>query len=388
MGGFQMKLQTFQWVKEKGWSVDNFPDLDSEDTLVIIFGAPNFINDQETIKQLRQHYSHSKIVGCSTAGEIYGSLISDNSLSVSVIKFEKTKLKIFSADIDDAKESKKVGKLLADKLNQSDLKAVFVLSEGININGSELVSGLNTLDTNKVTITGGLAGDGDQFKKTWCIIDGEIKSNKVVAVGFYGDSIHIGHGSKGGWDIFGIERRITRAQDNILYELDGKPALQLYKEYLGDKASALPASGLLFPLAIRKEEEGSPQIVRTILGVDEKESSLIFAGDMPIGYLAQLMRANFDRLITGAIEAGKLALKSDNFQNEEQPMLVISISCVGRRLLLGERTEEETESVLEIFPKNSQQIGFYSYGELSPYVKGSCNLHNQTMTLTTIREEV
>lgn len=381
-----MKLSTFQFTEKKGWSIKNFPSLDSENTLVIIFAAPNFIKHPEPIEELIKHYPHSKILGCSTAGEIYGAFISDNSLSVAVIQFEKTKIKLFSAAINNAEESKKVGTDIAKHLEADDLKAIFVLSEGLNINGSELVAGLNNVDTEKVVITGGLAGDGAQFKKTWAIVNGKIETNVISAVGFYGKYIKIGHGSKGGWDIFGLERKITRAKNNILYELDGKPALQLYKEYLGEKASGLPSTGLLFPLAIRKNQE-SPQIVRTILGVDEKESALIFAGDMPVGYLAQLMRANFDRLISGATEAGKMTL---NFHQKEknEPILLIAISCVGRRLLLGERSEEETEAVLEIFPEQTQQIGFYSYGELSPQTAGNCNLHNQTMTLTTICEEV
>lgn len=381
-----MKLNTFQYTEQKGWSIESFPELDSEDTLVIIFAAPDFINHPAPIDEVIKHYPHSKILGCSTAGEIYGAYISDNSISVAVVKFEKTKIKIFSEIIKNSEESKKVGMDIANHLNDADLKAIFVLSEGLNINGSELASGLNKIDTEKVIITGGLAGDGSKFKKTWSIINGKIETNIISAVGFYGDHIKIGHGSKGGWDIFGLERKITRAKNNILYELDGKPALQLYKEYLGEKASGLPSTGLLFPLAIRKNEN-SPQIVRTILGVDEKKSALIFAGDMNVGYLAQLMRANFDRLITGATEAGKNALNFHKKENKE-PILLIAISCVGRRLLLGERSEEETEAVLEIFPKQTQQIGFYSYGELSPHTAGNCNLHNQTMTLTTICEEV
>jgi len=305
-----------------------------------------------------------------------------------VMKFEKTKIKLVSVEIDNSSNSKKVGADIAKQLKQDDLRSIFVLSEGLNINGSELVSGLNSIDDENVIITGGLAGDGDKFKKTWSFIDGKIKPNIISAVGFYGSNIRIGHGSRGGWDIFGIERRITRSKDNILYELDGKPALQLYKEYLGEKASGLPATGLLFPLAIRKNVN-SPQVVRTILGMDEKENSLTFAGDMPIGYLAQLMRANFDRLIAGATEAGQLALKSDADSNQtNNASLLIAISCVGRRLLLGERAEEETESVLEIFSPQTRQIGFYSYGELSPHIQGTCDLHNQTMTLTTISEEV
>lgn len=160
--------------------------------------------------------------------------------------------------------------------------------------------------------------------------------------------------------------------------------MKLYKEYLGDRTKDLPGSAMLFPLAIRKDQNDTRQLVRTILGIDEKEQSLIFAGDMPTGYLAQLMRANFDRLITRASEAGKLA--AANFI-PSQPILAIAISCVGRRLVLGERTEEEIESTLHSLPADTIQVGFYSYGELSPYTGYSCDLHNQTMTITTLYEE-
>jgi len=391
-GGTLMKLETFQYTshgKHKGWSIDQFPELDSENTLIIIFSSPDFINDPTPIQELAKHYPSSQIIGCSSAGEIAGTHISDHSLSVAIAKFEKTPIKIASIQINSTEGSFKTGQQIATMLNQDDLRGIFVLSDGLKINGSELVKGLNTINKSNVVITGGLAGDGSEFKQTWTIYNGKIITDTIVGVGFYGDYIQLGHGSCGGWDIFGPERRITRSKNNVLYELDGKPALALYKEYLGEKASGLPATGLLFPLAIRKSTGDPHQLVRTILGVDEKAGSLIFAGDMPEGYLAQLMRANFDRLIAGATEAGKLTFKKHvGLEQNNSPLLLIAISCVGRRLLLGERTEEETESVLELFPEGTQQIGFYSYGELSPYNEGTCDLHNQTMTLTSITEEV
>lgn len=383
-----MKLETFQYLRKKGWSIKKFPNLDSEQTLILIFAAPSFINDPAPIEELSKAYPQSKMIGCSSAGEILGPNISDNSLSVAVIRFEKTPIKITKMQIQNASQSYQAGEAIAKQLDSKDLQSIFVLSEGLNVNGTELVNGLNKTKE-QVIITGGLAGDGDRFKKTWAIYNGKIFQNHIVAVGFYSNFIHIGYGSRGGWDIFGPERRVTRSKNNILYELDNRPVLAVYKEYLGEKASGLPATGLFYPLAIRKDEADTNHLVRTILGIDEKEQALIFAGDIPTGYLAQLMRANFDRLINGANEAGELANSSlfgNNNTARSGPVLSIAISCVGRRLLLGERTEEETESILEALPPNTQQIGFYSYGELSPHTTGTCDLHNQTMTLTTICE--
>ena len=258
-----------------------------------------------------------------------------------------------------------------------------MFSDGLQVNGSELARGLNDHIAGSVPVTGGLAGDGERFESTWVIHDGAPCSRVVTAVGLYGSSLRIGSGSRGGWDIFGPERLITRARGNVLYELDGKPALELYRSYLGDLADELPASALRFPLAVRSTPDDTQQVVRTILAMDEATQSLTFAGDVPEGSHAQLMRANPDRLVDGAARAADMACPDDS---AAPATLSVAISCVGRRLVLGARTEDELESVLEMLPANTTQIGFYSYGELSPFESGACDLHNQTMTLTTISE--
>lgn len=385
-----MKIQSFQYIQNQGWNIQKFPDLDSDNTLILVFASPFFRTNTKPIQELAQTYKKSKILGCSTAGEIFGSNIFDNSISVAVAQFESTTLQLAKAEVNSPEESSEAGAQLAKSLHQNqNLKSIFVLSDGLNVNGSELIKGLNKNSAKEVIITGGLAGDGADFKNTWIIYDGKITDHCIGAVGFYGGQIHVGYGSRGGWDIFGPERLITLSQGNILYELDNQPALKLYKTYLGDRASELPAAGLLYPLAIRNPSEPDSQpLVRTILGIDDKSQSLIFAGDLPQGYYGQLMRANFDRLIESANEAGETAnnLLFKNKTLNQQPVLAIDISCVGRRLVLGERTEEETETTLQSIPHGSIQIGFYSYGELSPLKVGTCELHNQTMTITTLLE--
>lgn len=387
-----MKIQSFQYIQNQGWSIEKFPELDSTNTLILVFASPAFRTNTKPIQELAQAYKKSKIIGCSTAGEIFGPDIFDNSIAVAVAQFESTTLQLAKAEVKNAEESLRAGAQLAKSLHQNqNPKGIFVLSDGLNVNGSELIKGLNRNSAKEVTITGGLAGDGADFKNTWIIYDGQIIDHCIGAVGFYGAQIHVGHGSRGGWDIFGPERMITRSKGNILYELDNQPALKLYKTYLGDRASELPAAGLLYPLAIRNPSDPDSQhIVRTILGIDEKSQSLTFAGDLPQGYYAQLMRANFDRLIESANEAGEAAnnILFKNNRLNQQPVLAIDISCVGRRLLLGGRAEEETETTFQSIPSGSLQIGFYSYGELSPLTVGNCELHNQTMTITTLLESL
>jgi len=263
------------------------------------------------------------------------------------------------------------------------LRAVFILCDGTVANGTALVNGLYEELPKDVITSGGLAGDGERFETTWVADEnGMPTTGQITAVGLYGDNIDINAGCQGGWDLFGPERIITRSSGNVLYEIDHKPALELYKTYLGERASELPASALLFPLAISSGDEDRAPLVRTILGIDEEQNSLTFAGDVPEGWTAQLMRANLDHLVDGAYAAGTNLKLNTNHDTT----LSVAISCVGRRLILGQRAEEETEALLDALPSATRQIGFYSYGELTPSGQLNCQLHNQTMTVTTISE--
>lgn len=376
-----MQITALSHSMDDGWS-QPFPDWDSDRTLITVFAAPDYIDEPNAIAEIVAAFPKATIVGCSSSGEIHGTKVLDRSLAVAVTRFGQTEIRVASAKIEGSDGSTLAGKKLATELDEIDLRAVFLVSEGLNVNGSDLAGGVNAVVAERVIVTGGLAGDGDAFERTWVLVDGQPLPNHAVAVGFYGDRVRVGHGSKGGWDKFGPERLITRSDGNVLFELDSQPALQLYRDYLGEHADGLPATGLLFPLALRTGDEDEEQLVRTILSIDEEAQSLTFAGDLPEGMRAQLMRANFDRLVGGAESAAMLA--GDAAANG--PVLAIAISCVGRRLVLGERIEEETEATLDVLPDNTVQVGFYSYGELSPYASGACDLHNQTMTMTTIYE--
>ena len=377
----QQWVHTFFYQANKGWSVDTFPDLDSEQTLVLAFADTLFIDNPAPLADLARAYPKAFMMGCSTSGEILGSGLSDASITVAVVPFAHTAIRQAFAPVSAVDDSFLAGQTVAQTLLAPDLRGVFVLSDGLNVNGSELVRGLRESLPQSVVVTGGLAGDGNRFERTWVLHQSQPRANYVTAVGLYGDRVHISHGSQGGWDIFGIERRVSKSKANVLYELDGKPALELYKSYLGNLAKELPASALLFPLSLRSKTTDQERLVRTILSVNEAEQSLTFAGDIPEGHLVQLMKANPERLIDGAAQSAQLAKP-----RSQSNLLNIAISCVGRRLVLRQRTEEELEAILGVFPKNTQQIGFYSYGEIAPLGIGRCDLHNQTMTLTTIYE--
>jgi hypothetical protein len=376
-----MKTAQNRWRPKVGWepaALEPGPRVQ----LALVFGSPSRLEEHDRLDEIRQAYPKAHVVTCSTAGEIAGTEVTDDALVVTAIEFDSSRVRAHKTRIDTIEASREVGRQLASAISPDGLVHVLVLSEGLTVNGSELVAGLYEHLPPDVNITGGLSGDGPRFERTLVGLDGPPEPGTVVAIGLYGPHLRIGYGSLGGWDPFGPERKVTRSAGNVLYELDGEPALSLYKRYLGEHAEGLPATGLLFPLSLR--HEGERGVVRTILSVNEDDKSMVFAGDVPEGAYAQLMKANFDRLVDGAIGA---AQTSCEVLGSNTPDLAILISCVGRKLVLKQRVEEEVEGVRDVLGDNAVLTGFYSYGEIAPFMSGvKCELHNQTMTITTISE--
>ncbi|MDO3627210.1 FIST signal transduction protein [Mucilaginibacter sp. BT774] len=358
-------------------------ELDAEKCqLVLVFGASTCIIKPEVYEHLRLIYPTADIVFSSTSGEILNDSVFDESAVATAIEFEKTRIRCVKTNINRHNNSFETGSFLMKELLADDLNSVFVISDGTFINGSELVDGFNS-SKHPVPVSGGLAGDAARFEKTFTGINEVPSQGNVIAIGFYGNDIVIGHGSLGGWDEFGHERTITRSDKNVLFEIDHKNALNLYKEYLGDYVNELPGSALLFPLSI-KLNNSEKNLVRTILSINEEDKSMVFAGNLPEGSKVRLMKANFDKLIEASSSAASNSFKGINSQ---EPDLAILISCVGRKLILQQRTDEEVEAAKEILGNNTAITGFYSYGEISPFNSNvQCELHNQTMTITTFTE--
>ncbi len=377
-----MKTKQLQFIN-KTWK--SFPSTTYayKCSLVLAFGSPGVITEPEVFSYLKDEFPNADIVMSTTAGEIINDLVFDDTVVVTGLEFEKSTSKCVETNIKLHKNSFDLGCFLMQNLLKDDLKAVFIVSDGTFINGSELVHGLNEKNINQVPITGGLAGDADRFEKTFTSLNAMPSQGNVIAIGFYGNDLVISHGSLGGWDEFGHERMITKAEKNVLYEIDHKNALALYKEYLGPYVKELPASALLFPLSILIE--GSEKsLVRTILSIDEENKTMTFAGNLPIGSKVRLMKANFEKLITASSIAAQNSFLS---LGNQKPDLSILVSCVGRKLVLQERIDEEVEAATKIIGENTTISGFYSYGEISPFDRSTrCELHNQTMTITTITE--
>jgi len=373
-------------MKIKQQTIDRSQQIDLEVdkavNFVMVFADMSRL-DASISPLFRTAYPNAEILYCSTAGEISNDRVSEGSICITAIYFEKTEIKTSLINIRSYVSSAAAGSAIVGKLIDDKLRHILVFADGQLVNGSDLVRGMNAALPAGVTISGGLAGDGPRFERTIVGLDDNIMTGNIAAIGLYGDHLEVSYSSRGGWDSFGPDRKITKSKDNVLYELDGKSALSLYKKYLGDLAEQLPGSALLFPIAIRIGETAQP-LVRTILSINEEEQSMTFAGNMPEGAYARLMKANFDRLIDAAAGAAEICLEAFD---KKAPQLALLVSCVGRRIVLGQRIDEEIDSVRDEFGKETILAGFYSYGEISPLGPSTgCELYNQTMTITAFRE--
>ncbi|WP_282124230.1 FIST signal transduction protein [Algibacter mikhailovii] len=351
--------------------------------LVLVLGNRYLLENAAIYKDIKELFPDGHIVIGSTSGDITFNRVDDDSITITAIEFERSKFliktsNILSSDLD----SFKTGEALVNQFPQNGLKYIFVLSEGSFVNGSQLTKGMNSSTVNNTLITGGLCADAARFEKTLASYNENPKPGEIIAIGFYGESLEVSFSIHGGWTPFGPERIVTKSRSNVLYELDNHPALDLYKKYLGDKSDALPAAALLYPLSVTSTKE-KQSFVRTILNINEADNAMILAGDIPENSKAQLMMTNVDNIANASERAAKQALEL----RKNKPQLALLVSCIGRKLVLDQRVEEEIEEVAAVVGNNTTICGFYSYGEIAPFHgEMNCQLHNQTMTITLISE--
>lgn len=364
--------------------------------LVLVFGSVAHFDAPDFTTRLADAFPGAVLAGCSTAGEIVGDGVLDDSCTVTAIRFDRGAVIAAEAGIAAIDDSQPAGEVLGEALAaRPGLAGVLLFARGVAVNGSALIDGLMSRLPAGVPVSGGLAGDGGAFVRTLVLSPSGVSDARAVAVGLYGDGPHLGLGSVGGWEPFGPARKVTRAVGNLLLQLDGEPALNVYKRYLGDYASDLPASGLLFPFELLNGNHDSVGLIRTILGIDEAAGGLILAGTVEEGFYLRLMHASTDGLVDGAEQAGAIAAastesdtgKADAGKAAEGDRLALLVSCVGRKLVLGDRVEEEVQAVADRLGAGTLLTGFYSYGEIGPMRDlVDCRLHNQTMTVALLTE--
>lgn len=351
--------------------------------LMLVFASPVVLREPGLCERLKAAAPGAILAGCSTAGEISRSGVHLQAGVLTALRFEGgAQIQVAATQAPTLSACEAAGRALGTALAAPDLQGVLVFGKGVDVNGSALISGLQATLGAGIPISGGLAGDDGAFQGTLTLTPGGLDPDAFVALGLRGPGLRLAHASRGGWKPFGPARKVTRCEGNRLYELDGAPALDIYRQYLGDYARDLPASGLLFPFEMLDASRSATGLIRTILGLDEAEGSLLLAGDIAADGYLRLMHAGAEDLVDGAEDAARLLVDQGAAGG-----LVLLVSCVGRRLAMGDAVEEEVEAVVESLGPGTAVAGFYAYGEIAPFhTPTDCRLHNQTMTLTWIGE--
>ena len=380
-----MKVDYFTQFEPGDWNFETSKVSRNDADLVLYFTTHARCSAGQDFESLRERFPNAVVLGCSGGGAFDADLVSDETVAGVAVSFDSTTVRHVVTDIDDQIDAEQHGMEVGRQLAAPDLAAVFILGDGIHLNGSRFAAGLTAALGAGVPVTGGLAGDEGAFKQTLVAANAAPKPGIVVAVGFYGANFKAAAGFGGGWTPFGPRRRITRSKGNVLYELDGEPALDLYKRYLGDEAEGLPASGLLFPLNIHHPDSPQHELTRTILAVDHEAKTMTFAADVPEGWVGQLCRTTPTRLTEAAASGTRQAINDHGSHHGDD--LVVFVNCIGRRLVMGHRTAEEVMAATDELPASTRRVGFFSHGEFAPNGDtGHCEFHNQMMIVTHFRE--
>ena len=355
-------------------------------SLVMVFGSVKRLSDVKLPGTMKARYPTAQIIGCSTSGEISAAGVFDDTLQITAILWEKTVQRVTHTKMTSMQNSFETAIGLANQLKSDNLKAVLIYADGLNVNGSELLEGFKSV-LGETPLMGGMAGDGFLFSKTLQLFNETVSDGLVIAVGLYGDNLIVSTGVGRGWKPYGPPRKVTKSEKNVVLELDGKPALPLYKMYIGDHASkSLPGSGLNFPFAIIEEGKRDIEKIRTILSVDSKNNSLTFAGNVDEGGTVRFCQATHDRLVDGAGDAAHLVA---DHTNTHQSGLAVCVSCVGRKGVMAAQVADEIKLVQQILGPQTALTGFYSYGEFAPRPGTNDSvLHNQTMTISYLSENL
>ncbi|MBX2864116.1 MAG: FIST C-terminal domain-containing protein [Leptolyngbyaceae cyanobacterium MAG.088] len=382
LGIEEQTTETVSYDLATGWSKP-FPDLDSENTLVVVFAAHEYCNAPQPLEDLCNAFPKSKIIGCSTPVVVCDGALLEGTISVGVIRFKHTQIRLSYASVKSFEESRSAGQHLGKHLADVDLKGVLIFSDGVTTEATDLVQGLQEMLPPNVTITGGLAS-GHTLDDTWMLCGGELKRFHACAVGFIGTTVELTRATGGGWRLIGKECKATRTSGRTLFELDGEPATDVYQRQVGsDVGFGLRESPTRYPLTIRLPRL-EMQIVRDVNSLDEASGAIELAGDIPEGVIVQVMTTTEDEILDGVDEAiERMRSKTILPQNNA---LAVCVSCAGRRTVLLSKTSKEAALTYDGLGHGIHQIGMYAFGEISTTSSGPAQVHNETITIGLIRE--
>lgn len=325
------------------------------------------------------------LVGCSAYAEIDNEQALTSSVVAMGLVLEGIEVRTFQV-AGRGVDSFAAGRDAGRGLREFAPDLVITFPDVLTMNATRFLLGLQDALGKGMPIVGGASADDGAFKATYQIHGREALSGGAVGVALKGP-LTIVTAAKSGYTPVGATHASTRVENgNVLLEIDGRPALDIYRDYLGERVAQMPAVSIEFPIAVVGGIEGAPRraddellLVRAILGVDEARGALLLGGDVPEGAAIRVTRATKEDVVRGAEEATMTALEA-----MPAPEVALIFSCMSRKSVLGPRFKDECRASFARLPEGLPKIGFYTFGELSP-VQGTTMHHESTYTIVLLK---
>lgn len=366
--------------------------------VLMVFGAMRF-DHRDLLKGVMSIFGTVPIVGGTTAGEISTAGYSTGSVVVMAIASDYLQFVPGIGHNMSSDERACAVYMASDILSKGSFgqeAALLVFPNGMGGDGLRVLDGLHSVLGPGFEILGGYLGDDERFQSTFQYYNGMVYRDAIVGLMIYYrmDCVRTGIGVRSGFESIGNSFVCTASEGNIVREFDHVRALDLYKDFLGEERSArLPGVCLEYPFGLIDPElstDGSDMFqLRCGLSVDHAKGTISLAASIPSGSSVTLTTASRGDIIQGARMAAEQALAG---LSGAIPRLVVMFSCVGRKLVLGRRIQEEVAAIKECFGEKVPLIGFYTYGEIGPVNKMKpgydiAKFHNETVVLWVIGEE-
>ncbi|RLD23417.1 MAG: hypothetical protein DRI54_07365, partial [Bacteroidetes bacterium] len=340
------------------------------DILVTVYsGIIDSRVNKKVLDQIQDELPKAKIIGCTTAGEIMDNEVLADQIIISILLFEKTTVKI--GFVKPGSKKKMVAQL-TENLIGTNTKGILlfpILFKG-NINVDGLIKSIFS-SFPELPVFGGGAGDNANFKEQYNFLGNSISDTGIAVAAFNSDDLVIETDYSFNWKPIGNVLKVTKVDKNTLHEIDHRPALEVFEEYLGKEAAkALPLSSLEFPMVFQEDDI---LIARVIAGIEG--TSLIF--NTPIKK-NDTFQFSFGVRKNAIEHANSLAA----YVADKPIESIMAFSCVARLNFLQSDANKELKDFHLIAPVS----GFFTYGEIF-HSPGEGNYYlNETLTLAFFSE--
>ncbi len=340
---------------------------------LLVFSSP--LHDHEAlVGGIVTVFGDVAMAGGTTAGEISGDGFSENSVVVLALKSDALR---FVTDVYTGMRGNEYGcalnfvQAVKGRFHDGNALSLFVFPDGMGGDGVRVIEGLQAGMSHPIEIVGGFLGDNDRFFRTFQYCNGKVYQNAITGLLIIAPSgldVKTGTGVGSGFASIGNSMCCTESSGNVIEEIDHEPALDLYMELLGEgRSRRLPEVCLEYPFGLIEstaQRPGPPYFqIRCGLSVDYEKKTITLAGAVPKGSAMTLTSGSRGDLINGARTAAE---RARDCLKGYKPELIVVFSCVGRKIVLGRRVEEEVKVVKEVLGMSTPVIGFYTYGEIGP----------------------